>query len=57
MAKLKRPDYHDVKFWDERYESGPAHARGVFDWFPSPANSDKDPVLMALAEAGVPKTG
>ena len=54
---LKNPDYHDVGYWDTRYESGPDHARGVFDWFPPPSRSHDDPVLQALARAGVPKTG
>lgn len=55
MADLM-PNYCEPAFWDSRYESGPAHTQGVFEWFPS-SGGDDDPVMRALHERGVPKTG
>mmetsp|Transcript_35057 Transcript_35057/g.56623 ORF Transcript_35057/g.56623 Transcript_35057/m.56623 type:complete len:240 (-) Transcript_35057:111-830(-) len=55
MAKNFAPNYSDSAFWDNRYENGPSHAKGIFDWFP--AEGVADPLITALEKAGVPKNG
>jgi SAM-dependent methyltransferase len=52
---LARPNLPVHTLYATDQSGGPEHAPGTFDWFPS--HGDKDPVISALEDAGVAKTG
>jgi hypothetical protein len=55
VRMLARPHFPVHTLYETDQSGGPEHAPGTFDWFPS--HGDKDPVISALEDAGVAKTG